>query len=202
MKNKVQKPVVILIGGYAGTGKSTLAKSLSQKNNDIVVLPTGIIRAILQLQSNGTESELLKTPSYNLATLASKSKRDDAYSLFHKQAQLVSEAIKSTINFMAVERQSIIIEGNHILPDMYYEQPECLVITIFLTVNDSTKHQKMLGGITHDRVFTKKQLATAEFLKHEIDKVIVNEHRQFFDETQHDAAAEYVQDIITRSIGV
>jgi len=67
-QGEVSKPVVFLIGGYAGTGKSTLAKEITNYFKNINVLPTGIIRSILREYVSKESNPYLYAHTYNLHT--------------------------------------------------------------------------------------------------------------------------------------
>lgn len=48
IKNTISNPLVIMIGGYAGTGKTTLAKKLLSVFEHAVIVNTGVVRAVLR----------------------------------------------------------------------------------------------------------------------------------------------------------
>lgn len=162
-KGTITKPIVILIGGYAGTGKSTLAANLSTRLPHAQTIPTGIFRSIAQSQDNAANNPALFLPTYDLHS-ANGSKKSEVMQAYEKQCEPVTSIINSVISFMAIEKQHLIIDGNHILPWRQYGHDGCYVIELYMYVKDASKHREMLGGPTHNRTISDTQFNTGRMI--------------------------------------
>ena len=192
-QSQIKKPVIILIGGYAGTGKSTLATQLAKQLNYAQIIPTGIFRSIAQTQTTANQNPALFLPTYDLDTLGDHSEASirDAYIA---QCQPVETIIKSVINFMAIEKQHLIIEGNHVLPWEDYTHTDCTIIELYLYVDDEQKHRAMLGGVTHNRQISQQQFKTGRVIDKLIRKEALAQHKQLFESADvGKIASEYVE---------
>lgn len=186
------KPVIVLIGGYAGTGKSTLAQQISAVIGGAQIIPTGILRSVIQLHANKISQPELFLPSYDMHLLVEDEKTPDVFIGFEAQSQKVIEAVRSITDFMATEKQHLIIEGNHILPTEVYSHSDCLMIELYLGVRDPQLHQKMLGGITHRRDITHHQFDTARQLHDRLISDALASNKIVFWEDEHKLALDSV----------
>lgn len=158
-QKEITIPLVILIGGYAGTGKSTLANSIIKQLPFMNNFPTGIIRATLRDYITAKENPFLYCHTYDL-----HEKEGDVRDHYIEQCKPIIEAINQSIEFVNSEKQMILFDGNHILPGTMNPKKFTNVIEIYLKVSDPEKHLKMLSGPTHNREITEKQFETARIL--------------------------------------
>ena len=107
------KPI-ILIGGTAGTGKSTLARELCGAMGIDHRLGTGFIREIVK--SYNTEKSAPELFSF---TFHSKRPVDNLIA----QARRLQPAIDGCIKRARDEGTSLVIEGNHLIPALYHDAP-------------------------------------------------------------------------------
>ncbi len=68
-KAQISCPVVVMIGGYAGTGKSTLAQIISRALNYLNIIPTGILRALVKDYISAQDNPALYYHTYDLHQL-------------------------------------------------------------------------------------------------------------------------------------
>jgi 2-phosphoglycerate kinase len=133
---------IILIGGTAGTGKTTLAKEISYSMNLTHRLGTGFIREILK--SYLTKEQFPELYSYTFRPENSENLKRD----FKKQARMVCKAVNSSIKRAHEEGTSIVIEGNHLLP----EYLELSKVSLFVILDcDIVKIKKRIVGPTHSK---------------------------------------------------
>jgi 2-phosphoglycerate kinase len=149
-QDKIKDPYVILLGGYAGTGKSTVAANISHLTGVYPVI-TGMVRSFIQpfFDDNG----ILDKPTYSLN-----------HEGYMKQVELVGKSLDSFIRWtINNEKQIQTIEGNHIHPEAtscYHAELENWCIELYLQVKDSNLHWEMLSGPTHPRVITEREFET------------------------------------------
>lgn len=169
-RGKVKEPIILLIGGYIGTGKSTFAKHVSENIDNITVLPTGIIRAIYQSIVSVDKYPEVFRHTYDFYN------KTEALSSFIKQVSIVQKGIERIVSFAYSEKQHYIIEGNHITPAFCIELAKKYpVISIFFKVNDKQKYTQTIIGPTHFREFNQTQLDIIYFLH----DYFVNETEKF-----------------------
>ena len=175
MKGVVTEPIVICIGGYAGTGKSTVAKAIQQHLNHTNLLPTGIIRSVEQKFIDQYANPSMFEHTYNLHKLCcDEGSEDEIWSKFLDQAEPINTTINIILQFISSEKQHFILDGNHILPDRIKDRSDIIYLEVYNQVTDSETHRIMLGGASHNRTLDEKQFKTARLLHTKI----VEEARQ------------------------
>ncbi len=132
------KPIILLIGGTAGVGKTTIGKSVSEKCNIAHRMGTGFIREIVRNRIKKDENSALFTYTF---------RSDDPVKTIRSQAKILRKDILGVIARAKKEGTSIIIEGNHLLPEIYSGIKGTKLI--LLKVSAKKKHVRMLNGKTH-----------------------------------------------------
>jgi len=133
----MRKPI-ILVGGTAGTGKSTLARELSSRLHIDHRLGTGFVREVLR-----SETSEIKDPELFTFTFRS----DNPIKTLIAQARRLQPAILSCIRRARNEGTSLIIEGNHLLPELYHEAEADLYLILSAPAFD--EHLRRLQGPSH-----------------------------------------------------
>lgn len=188
----LSRPLVILIGGYAGTGKSTLANALASRIAHIQTIPTGIFRSIAQVQPGHANNAALFLPTYQLDEVHGNTV-EAITAAYREQCAPATDIIHSVIRFLAVEKQHLIIEGNHILPEILYDHPDCHIIELYLYVDDEVRHRTMLGGPTHQRNLSEQEFMTGRTI-HDMLRAEATAHRKpQFESNNTEAAIAYVE---------
>jgi 2-phosphoglycerate kinase len=195
---QISNPVVFLIGGYAGTGKSTLVKEIASFFTNINVLPTGIIRSVLRGYVTEEDNPYLYSHTYDLHTfLDDLSDNDTVSKLYEQQIGPVSKSINKIIDFASTEKQHWILEGNHIFPRFIKPSNAVILFEIYLQVTDSSMHRKMISSSTHNRKFTDIQFNTARTLHdYTVQKVKRHEGLLF----EYDVATQEVLTLINKTL--
>lgn len=133
----MRKPI-ILVGGTAGTGKSTLARELGSSLQVDHRIGTGFIREVLRSETTPT-----KDPELFSFTFRS----DNPIKTLIAQARRVRPAILACIRRARNEGTSLIIEGNHLLPELYHEVGADLYCILSAPALD--EHLRRLHGPSH-----------------------------------------------------
>jgi 2-phosphoglycerate kinase len=195
--HEVSKPLIILLGGYAGTGKSTLAARFTNQISHAQIIPTGIFRSIAQTQTNSNRDPALFVPTYDLHTLQGQ-EQNSIVGAYQKQCAPVTTIIRSVISFLATEKQHLIIEGNHILPQERYAHSGCYIIELYMYVGDGDQHRKMLGGPTHNRTIANEQFATGRVIHDNLCMEARKHKKVLFECSDMDKAEAYLQQQISK----
>jgi len=149
-------PLVILIGGGTGVGKSTVATQLAARLGIVRLISTDSIREVMK----GTFSEeflpTLYTSSFDAADVvkAKLSPGDDAVVVgFRDQVWAVRVGIHALIERAVTESTDVVIEGAHIVPG--FLDPEAfagkaVIVPLVLQVDDEDLHRSHFYVRAHD----------------------------------------------------
>lgn len=171
-ERRITTPLLFLIGGYAGVGKSTLAEKIMGRISHITIIPSGILRADVQARTSKSDAPELFKSTFDLHTLlptatTEKERSSGVIDLFKKQRSEVMQNFPTITGFAASEHQHLIFDGNHLSPDC----TACTIgggvipIEIYLKVTDPDTHYTMISGPTHNRPnLTMEQWKTARTL--------------------------------------
>lgn len=144
-------PLSILLGGNNGVGKTTLARELSNRLKMDHRIGTGLIREILKPANPNLLGHTWDAANeLNLATL---------YDGLQIQATLLNKSITDLLNRSNEEGTSIVIEGNHLTPEIM-EQSN-VILKVILNVSDSDELYSRVLGKSH----TKRKVTNADFAK-------------------------------------
>lgn len=152
----MQKPI-ILVGGTAGTGKSTLARELGFLLGIDHRLGTGFIREVLR-----TETSPAKDPELFSFTFRS----ENPIKTLIAQAARLRPAILSCIRRARNEGTSLIVEGTHLVPELYSDAGADL--SIVLSAPQLDEHLRRLQGPSH----LKRTISADDFR----NAVLINEY--------------------------
>jgi 2-phosphoglycerate kinase len=159
---RAERPVVVLVSGAAGVGKSVLAAELGYRLGIPRVVSTDSVRQALRSLISPELSPILHASSYAAwrAELMphemanAKPKRKRVARGFQAQVQQMSRAIEAIIERNVKEATSLVIEGTHLVPGLSPQRPDdrALVIEIVLVVGDEDDHRENFSrreGRTH-----------------------------------------------------
>ncbi|MEE9555536.1 MAG: hypothetical protein V3W18_14715 [candidate division Zixibacteria bacterium] len=144
------KPI-ILIGGTSGTGKSRLARELCSGLCIDHRLGTGFIREIVKSETSEKEESILYKFTFQ---------SDDAIQNVVYQSERLYKAIISCVNRAKNEGTSLIIEGPHLLPKLYYKSN---YDSFFILASPESKvHSRRIKGPSHGkRIISNKDFKNA-----------------------------------------
>lgn len=128
---------IILVGGVAGTGKTTIARELVYRYGIYQRIGTGFIREIVKTHN--------KNPALDCHTYSVES--IDPYNHLAGQTYLLKDAINACIDRAHKEGTSLVIEGNHCLP--WVLDNKNITHSFVLCVTDEKTHKKLLMGKSH-----------------------------------------------------
>ncbi|UCE77565.1 MAG: AAA family ATPase [Gammaproteobacteria bacterium] len=125
------RPLVLLIGGTSGCGKSTVATALANQLDIVRMQSTDMLREVMRTMISERLLPILHTSSFNawsvLAEQKSSLEQDDELLLaegFRAQVDLLSAASEAVIERTLRERVWLIMEGVHIHPSILEKLPQ------------------------------------------------------------------------------
>lgn len=140
-------PLVIMIGGATGVGKSTIATQLAVRLGIVRVVATDAIREVMRAMFTSELMPTLYTSSFEAdATLREPPPRptDRVIVGFREQTAAVAVGIRALVERAAVEGTSVVIEGAHVVPgffDLEAYQGRVLAVPVVVTVEDEDLHR-------------------------------------------------------------
>jgi 2-phosphoglycerate kinase len=137
------RPLVFLIGGTAGCGKSTIATRLASRLEIARMQSTDMLREVMRTVISRKEEPILHKSSYSAwqelpeEIQDEKDRNQRIYNGYCKQAEILSVAIKAVIQRALHEHVSVIVEGVHFHPSIIkkiIEPGDALVVPVMLAV--------------------------------------------------------------------
>ena len=144
--SKLDQPLIVLIGGTTGVGKSTIATEVAHRLGITRVVSTDSIREVMR----GIFSKDLMPAIYESAFNAWRGLRvpvphgaNPVIVGFREQTAVVTTGIKALIDRSVLEGDSLVLEGVHLVPG--YLEPHqfknARVVQLVITVDDEDSHR-------------------------------------------------------------
>jgi 2-phosphoglycerate kinase len=139
-------PLIVLIGGGTGVGKSTLATQLAARLGIVRIISTDAIREVMKGVFSQEIMPTLYRSSFNADEVvrAKVPRTEDAVLVgFRDQVAAVSVGIKALIDRAVTEGTDVIIEGAHVVPGFIAADvgTKAIVVQIVVAVDDEELHK-------------------------------------------------------------
>jgi 2-phosphoglycerate kinase len=138
-------PLVVLIGGTTGVGKSTLATQLAGRLGIVRVVATDAVREVMRAMLSERLMPTLHRSSFEAGdALREPEQRDAVVAGFRDQTAAVAVGVEALLRRAAVEGMSMIIEGAHIVPgfvDVVSRTEAMVAVPVVVTVEDEDVHR-------------------------------------------------------------
>ena len=172
---KLNKPIVVLIGGATGVGKSTIATILSNRLNITRIVSTDAIREVMRASVSDKLIRPLRGSSYNAYKnlVLPPSGVNPVLLGFREQVMAVIVGVEAIIRRSIEEKTDIIIEGAHIVPgylNINKYLPDALIQNFIISVPDKETHREHFSKRTFE---TQGSRPVQRYIKHldEIRKI-------------------------------
>lgn len=149
----MKNPKIILIGGAAGTSKTTNGKIICNKFDISHRMGSGFIREVAKSFITMKENPYLYNYSY------SPHDNSSPFDNLYKQSEVIKDSIELCIERAFAEGTSLLIEGVNIIPGLI--DTKNVSLNVIFTVDDFDQHLQMVQGKTH----FKRKISKEQFKK-------------------------------------
>jgi 2-phosphoglycerate kinase len=125
-----ERPLLLLIGGALGTGKSSIASEVAHRLDIVRIQSTDMLREVMRMMIPERLLPIIHVSSYVAwKTLPIKDKQDRDPDMlvaegFSNQAELLSVPCEAILQRAERESVSVILEGVHVLPELLERTPD------------------------------------------------------------------------------
>lgn len=113
------RPVILLLGGAAGVGKSSLAQEVAHRLGIARVVSTDAIRQVMRIMLSPELVPAIHASSYDAyRVMPSLDSQEPVVDAFRAQAATVTVGVRAMIDRAVAENTSMIVDGVSILPGL------------------------------------------------------------------------------------
>ncbi|MFC4639786.1 2-phosphoglycerate kinase [Deinococcus hohokamensis] len=146
------RPLVVLLGGVSGTGKSVLAAEIAYRLGVTRVVSTDSIREVMRAMVSPALVPTLHASTFNAwealvppgQSVPDHPTEPQLLAGFREQVQQVSVGLRAVVRRSIEEGTSVVLEGVHLVPG--YLRAEAfagaLVVPMLVTLPDETEHRR------------------------------------------------------------
>lgn len=145
-------PLLLLIGGATGAGKSTVATQVAQRLGITRIISTDAIREIMRTTSSPKLSPALHVSSFETAeaiALSPGPEGDEGELLiqgFLRQTEGVTVGIEHILERAVEEGVNTVVEGVHVVPGTLDLPRDAIVVQVLLHVDEEDRHRSHLDS--------------------------------------------------------
>src|ERR671923_1520680 len=136
--DRLDRPLVVLIGGTTGVGKSTLATMLAARLGINRVIATDVIRQVLRAFFTQEAMPTVHHSAFEAGGIPG----------YRDQAERVGTGIAAIVERAANEAKPVVVEGVHVVPGGVHPRvrERCVLVEALLVVGDKDLHR---GHFSH-----------------------------------------------------
>ncbi|MFN2615606.1 MAG: AAA family ATPase [Thermoleophilaceae bacterium] len=150
--DRLERPLVVMIGGTTGVGKSTLATMLAARLGITRVIATDVIRQVLRAFFTHEAMPSVHSSAFEAGGVAG----------YRRQAGRVATGISAIVERAADEAKPVVVEGVHVVPGSFDTgvRDRCVPVQALLVVEDQELHR---GHFSHRRGSRRPERYLARF---------------------------------------
>jgi len=140
----VERPIIVLIGGTTGVGKSTIATAVAHRLGITHIVATDSLREVMRAVLSRDLAPALHESSFMAWKAVNETiESDPLVAGFRDQLKIVSVGVNAVIDRAIREGLNVVIEGVHLVPGFIktamYEK--AFIIPMVVTVDDEDLHR-------------------------------------------------------------
>ncbi len=207
--DRLNKPIILMLCGAAGVGKSTLATMLAHRLGITRVTATDMVRQVLRAFFSNEFMPAVHHSSFDAhrGVRLDTTSGDPLLAGFERQAEQVGVGIKALIERAVIERTPLVIEGVHALPGAFEELADldAVVVQAAVVVGDEQLHRShfLARGASSTRAAERYMEAFVRIRKLQ-DYIVRRAHAAsvpVIDISSLDAAVGEVMNLVLDAIG-
>lgn len=147
--SSVDAPVIVLLGGASGTGKSVLAARAVEVLGTPRLYSTDLVREGLRRLIDRVEDPSVHYESFNVpfADGSSHAPEDPAglnLTGFLRQAEVVASFVRGAVDYCCQQQWPAVFEGIHLLPGTCRPDDArgCVIVEAVVTVGNEDRHRR------------------------------------------------------------
>jgi 2-phosphoglycerate kinase len=131
--DRLERPLVVVIGGTTGVGKSTLATMLAARLGVNRVIATDVIRQVLRAFFTHEAMPTVHGSAFEVGGIAG----------YRDQAERVGTGIAAIVERAAAEGKPVVVEGVHVVPGGVHPRvrERCVLVEALVVVDDRDLHR-------------------------------------------------------------
>jgi len=139
-----EKPVILLVGGATGTGKSTVATEVAHRLGITRVTSTDFIRQTMRAFFSSDFMPTIHTSSFEAGSAVDPDVTGDpAIVGFLEQSRQVCVAVDAVLRRALTEGWSLVLEGVHLVPGLVAAQLDgAVVVHVVMQISDEDAHRE------------------------------------------------------------
>jgi 2-phosphoglycerate kinase len=157
--NRLERPLIIALGGAPGVGKSTLATLLAGRMGISRVIATDAIRNVIRAFFSHEFMPVVHYSSFEVGTTVDPDEVGDAdpdIVGYLRQVASVRTGVVAIVERAIKEGTSMILEGVHLLPGTIATQASgCVVVEAVVAIEDQAVHRSHFSLRGGDRPATR-----------------------------------------------
>lgn len=199
-----RQPVVIVVGGASGVGKSTVSRQAARVLGIQVVMSTDMVRAVLRGTLHPELIPALSESSFSAQRMfRSNLEGDPLLVAFEQQASIVEQATMALARRALKEGLQLMINGVHVVPGLVRVPPDWPLFGYVLTVPDQPEHERRFTARESSTRGAEHYLARMRAIR-QLDDYIVGHSRRVgipviesrtFDQTVNDLVGAIATDL-------
>ncbi len=144
------RPLIILLGGVSGTGKSMVAAEVAYRLGITRIISTDSIREVMRAMVSPVLLPTLHASTFNaweaLVPPGEEQPKHPSTALllagFREQVQQVSVGLDAVVRRSIEENMSLVLEGVHLVPGYLQARHGAIIVQLMITLPDADEHHR------------------------------------------------------------